>query len=73
MFCRHYLQYIDVNIVRFKNKTIDNLLTFDLYKTSMTKIITDTYEKNYLKTPSIFEVENIFEKFKVETVKIFKN
>jgi hypothetical protein len=73
MFCRHYLQYIDVNIVRFKNKTIDNLLTFDLYKTLMTKIITDTYEKNYVKTPSIFEVENIFEKFKVEKVHLFDN
>ena len=39
----------------------------------MIKLITDTYEKNYVKTPSVFEVENIFEKFKVEKVHLFDN
>ena len=29
MFSRHYLKYIYANIIRFKNKTIDNILTFD--------------------------------------------
>jgi hypothetical protein len=73
MFCRHYLKYIDANIIRFKNKTIDNILTFDLYKNQMISLITDTFEKNYVKTPSVFEVENIFEKFKVEKVHLFDN
>jgi hypothetical protein len=70
-FCRHYLEYIDSNIVRFKNKTIDKVLTLSSYNSQITKIVSDIYMNIYQSRLSDFELENLIMKCKIEKVHLY--
>jgi hypothetical protein len=70
-FCRHYLEYIDANIVRFKNKTTDKVLTLSSYNSQIKKIVSDVHMNIYQSSLSQFQLEHLILKCKMEKVHLY--